>query len=138
MPTQQQPTLTTQQSTIAVAESPLTGSTLLTQVSSVLGGVLLLILFIAWLVRKLGLAPQSRHNHMMKVVSSCPVGQRERIVIVEVENTWLVLGVTAQQITKLHTMPAQPIANSSSTVQIKSVDFRQLLQKITKRPEKSE
>ncbi|QCR10302.1 flagellar biosynthetic protein FliO [Brenneria rubrifaciens] len=111
---------------------------LLTQVSSVLGGILLFILFIAWLVRKLGFAPQAKQNKLLNVVSSCPVGQRERVVIVEVDNTWLVLGVTAQQVTALHTLPAQPTSDSSSTAEIKSANFNQLLKKVLKRPEKSE
>ncbi|MDY4378061.1 flagellar biosynthetic protein FliO [Pectobacterium brasiliense] len=126
-----------QQSTL-VTEPPLTGSMLLTQVGSVLAGILLFILLIAWLVRKLGFAPQAKQNKLLKVVSSCPVGQRERVVIVEVDNTWLVLGVTAQQITPLHTLPAQPTNDSSSTGDTKPVDFNQLLKKVLKRPEKSE
>ncbi|WCG81873.1 flagellar biosynthetic protein FliO [Pectobacterium sp. A5351] len=126
-----------QQSTL-VTEPPLTGSMLLTQVGSVLAGILLFILLIAWLVRKLGFAPQAKQNKLLKVVSSCPVGQRERVVIVEVDNTWLVLGVTAQQITPLHTLPAQPTNDSSSAGDAKPVDFNQLLKKVLKRPEKSE
>ncbi|PWC17421.1 flagellar biosynthetic protein FliO [Brenneria corticis] len=112
---------------------------LLTQVGSVLGGILLLILFIAWLVRKLGLAPQAKQNKLLKVVSSCPLGQRERVVIVEVEDTWLVLGVTAQQITPLHTLPAQATDNGGTSAgEIKPVDFQQVFKKVLKRPEKSE
>ncbi|MEC5318485.1 flagellar biosynthetic protein FliO [Brenneria populi subsp. brevivirga] len=127
-----------QQSTL-VADPPLTGSMLLTQVGSVLGGILLLILFIAWLVRKLGFAPQAKQNKLLKSISSCPVGQRERVVIVEVEDTWLVLGVTAQQITPLHTLPARPIDNvNASGGDIMAADFQRLLKKVLKRPEKSE
>ncbi|MBA0167923.1 MULTISPECIES: flagellar biosynthetic protein FliO [Pectobacterium] len=129
--------VTSQQSTLVTAP-PLTGSMLLTQVGSVLAGILLFILLIAWLVRKLGFAPQAKQNKLLKVVSHCPVGQRERVVIVEVDNTWLVLGVTPQQITPLHTLPAQPNNDSSSAGDTKSVDFNQLLKKVLKRPEKSE
>ncbi|WP_350238945.1 flagellar biosynthetic protein FliO [Pectobacterium colocasium] len=132
------PTPVTSQQSMLVTEPPLTGSMLLTQVGSVLAGILLFILLIAWLVRKLGFAPQAKQNKLLKVVSSCPVGQRERVVIVEVDNTWLVLGVTPQQITPLHTLPAQPINDSSSTGDTKPVDFNQLLKKVLKRPEKSE
>lgn len=71
----------------------------LTQVGSALGGILLLILFVAWLVRRLGFAPQARNSKLLNVRASCQVGQRERVVIVEVDDTWLVLGVTAQQVT---------------------------------------
>jgi flagellar protein FliO/FliZ len=56
--------------------------------------------------------------------------------VVEVDNTLLVLGVTAQQITPLHTMPA-PVQDGSATDSAAPADFRQLMQKVLKRPEKS-
>ncbi|GKW19732.1 flagellar protein [Pectobacterium araliae] len=132
------PTSVASQQSTLVTEPPLTGSMLLTQVGSVLAGILLFILLIAWLARKLGFAPQTKQNKLLKVVSSCSVGQRERVVIVEVDDTWLVLGVTPQQITPLHTLPAQPTDNSSSVSDSKPADFNQLLKRVLKRPEKSE
>ncbi|MFP1893466.1 flagellar biosynthetic protein FliO [Lonsdalea quercina] len=110
----------------------------LTQVSSVLGGILLFILLLAWLAKKLGVTPQARNNQMMKVVSSCPVGQREKVVIVEVDDTWLVLGVTAQQVTPLHTLPAKAIDETKASAQANPADFRKLLSKVMNRSEKSE
>lgn len=124
-------------STSAPAQPP-SGTVLLSQVGSVLAGILLLILFVAWLVRKLGLAPHGKHPRLLKTIASCPLGQRERVVIVEVEQTWLVLGVTAQQITTLHTLPAQPLTTESGANAEQTADFRRLLAKtILKRPEKS-
>ncbi|MFP1814745.1 flagellar biosynthetic protein FliO [Lonsdalea quercina] len=110
----------------------------LTQVSAVLGGILLFILLLAWLAKKLGVVPQARNNQMMKVVSSCPVGQREKVVIVEVDDTWLVLGVTAQQVTPLHTLPAKVIDDANASAQANPADFRKLLSKVMNRSEKSE
>lgn len=45
-----------------------------------------------------------RHHHgaRLRIVGSTAVGSRERIVVVEVEDTWLVLGVSGGRITKLH------------------------------------
>lgn len=119
------------------ASSQTPGSAL-TQVSSVLGGILLFILLLAWLAKKLGVTPQARNNQMMKVVSSCPVGQREKVVIVEVDDTWLVLGVTAQQVTPLHTLPAKTIDEAKASDQVNPADFRKLLSKVMNRSEKSE
>nr|WP_261373712.1 flagellar biosynthetic protein FliO [Yersinia mollaretii] len=121
----------------------LPAGSVLTQVGSVLGGILLLILCGAWLVRRLGFAPQARNNKLLNVKASCQVGQRERVVIVEVDNTWLVLGVTSQQVTQLHTLPRPPVDDSASpTPSAKPADFRQLLNqhlfnKKSKHPEKS-
>ncbi|MBS0339475.1 MAG: flagellar biosynthetic protein FliO [Proteobacteria bacterium] len=68
--------------------------------------VLGLILACAWLARRFGLQRLGGGN-VVKVVSSTSVGQRERVVVVEVAGQWLVLGVTPQNINALHTLPAQ-------------------------------
>jgi flagellar protein FliO/FliZ len=49
---------------------------------------------------------RTRHGAHLRIVGSTAVGNRERIVIVEVEDTWLVVGVGGGRITKLHERPA--------------------------------
>ncbi len=61
--------------------------------------------------------------------------QRERVVVVEVDNTLLVLGVTAQQITPLHQYPAPPRDEDTPAV-TPGNDFRQLMRNVLNRPEK--
>ena len=68
--------------------------------------VLALILLCGWAVRRFGLQP-SGGNRLLKVVSSVMVGQRERVVVVEIGDAWLVMGVAAGQVNALHTMAAQ-------------------------------
>jgi len=70
--------------------------------------VLGLIFLCAWLARRFGLQRFNGGN-AVKVVSSSNIGQRERVVVVEVSGTWLVLGVTPNQINTLHTLPAQAV-----------------------------
>lgn len=41
----------------------------------------------------------------MRVVSGIALGPRERIMLLEVEDTWLVIGVIPGQIRTLHTLP---------------------------------
>lgn len=67
--------------------------------------VIALIFLCAALVRRLGPGRQGRGN-ILRVVSSAAVGTRERVVVVEIEGTWLVLGVTSGQVNTLHTLPA--------------------------------
>ncbi|AHG22057.1 flagellar assembly protein FliO [Chania multitudinisentens RB-25] len=122
--TQQQPT------------TVLPAGSVLMQVGSALSVILLLILCVSWLYRRLGFASQTHGNKLLQLKASCPVGQRERVVIVEVDNTWLVLGVTAQQITPLHTLPA-PEKAPAQAENLPPADFRRLMQKVLKRPEKS-
>lgn len=78
-----------------------------------------LIFLCAWAARRFGLQHLGG-GQLVKVVSSAAVGQRERVVVVEVADTWLVLGVTPSQVNTLHTLPAQahaaaPAAASPAT-----------------------
>lgn len=73
-----------------------------------------LIFLCAWLARRFGLQ-RLGGGHLVKVVSSASVGQRERVVVVEVANQWLVLGVTSSQVNMLHTLPAQAQPAASGT-----------------------
>jgi len=41
----------------------------------------------------------------VKVVGTTPVGARERVVVVEVDGTWLLLGVGGGNVRLLHTWP---------------------------------
>lgn len=72
-----------------------------------------LILAIGWLARRSGL--QGRIQGGMRVVDTLTLGPRQRIVMVEVEKTWLVVGVTAGQMNVLHTLPAGDTLPSQPT-----------------------
>lgn len=68
-------------------------------------GVIALILGLAWVARRAGLVRHGPQG-MMKVIGSTMLGARQRLVLVEVGDTWLVLGVSAGEIRTLHSMPA--------------------------------
>lgn len=67
--------------------------------------ILILGLFVlaAWLLKRY--LPQVGKAGPVKVVGATMVGARERVVVVEVEGTWLVLGVGGGQVRTLHTLP---------------------------------
>ncbi|QZA76891.1 flagellar biosynthetic protein FliO [Deefgea tanakiae] len=65
--------------------------------------VLGVIVGAAWAMRRFSLVPGGA-NSQMRVVSGVMVGTRERVVIVEVRDTWLVLGVTSEQVNLLHSL----------------------------------
>ncbi len=71
--------------------------------------VLAMIVAAGWLLRRLqqraGMAPGGRHGRVLSVVAQQMLGAREKVVVVEVEGTWLVLGVTQQQVQTLHSLP---------------------------------
>lgn len=78
-----------------------------------LGQVLLgLMVVIAVLLASLHLlkrlqSPRGKGAAGLKVVAATAVGPRERVVVVEVGETWLVLGVAPGQVNTLHTLPRQ-------------------------------
>lgn len=76
--------------------------------------VLALIFLCAWAARRFGLQ-QAGGGGLLKVVSSAMVGQRERVVVVEIGGTWLVLGVAAGQVRALHTLPAEKLSEAVAT-----------------------
>ncbi|MBW8185170.1 flagellar biosynthetic protein FliO [Shewanella nanhaiensis] len=58
--------------------------------------VLVLIFVLAYIVKRLNLVPAS--NGVLKMVAATPLGQREKVVLIEVEGQQYLLGVTAQQV----------------------------------------
>lgn len=67
--------------------------------------LLILGLFVlaAWLFKRY--LPQAGKSGPVRLVGATMVGPRERVVVVEVEGTWLVLGVGGGQVRTLHTLP---------------------------------
>lgn len=113
--------------TSAPATPVVPAGSVLTQVGSTLGAILLLILIIGWLVKRLGFAPKNSHNNLLNVRARCSLGARERVVVVEVDNQCLVLGVTSQNITHLHTFTAPP---SEAEPVAKKQDFSQIFKQV--------
>jgi flagellar protein FliO/FliZ len=73
------------------------------------------IVLVAWILKRINL-PQNAAGSALKVISGVAVGQRERIVLVEVNDTWLVVGVAPGQVTALHTMPKNVLPTTESSV----------------------
>ncbi|RLV61628.1 flagellar biosynthetic protein FliO [Parashewanella curva] len=70
--------------------------------ASMIGGlvvVVMIILVLAYLVRRFNLTPAS--NGVMKTLAVTPVGQKEKLVLMEMDGKQYLLGVTQHQITLL-------------------------------------
>ena len=65
-----------------------------------LGVVVVLILVLAFFVKKLN--PNLTNNDEFKVIRSLPLGSRERLMVVEIDNAQHLLGVTPHSINYLH------------------------------------
>lgn len=112
----------------------------LLQVFIGLVAVLLLIAATAWVAKRLGVT-RSGSSGLLQVISSTSVGTRERVVVIEVGESWLVVGVAPGSVNALMTLPkgevqpaAAPILNASLAA---LMPFRvRLQQMIEKRREK--
>ncbi|MCU6173481.1 flagellar biosynthetic protein FliO [Citrobacter cronae] len=107
----------------------------LVQVSGALLGIIVLILAAAWVIKRLGFTPKSAGTRGLKIASSTSLGPRERVVIVEVEDARLVLGVTASQINLLHTLPPAPADAEEKPAS--PADFQAMMKSLLKRPGRS-
>ena len=65
--------------------------------------VLALIFGATWAMRRL--SPSARQGTLIKVVASQTLGPRERVVMVEVGDQWLLLGVAPGAVRALQTLP---------------------------------
>ncbi|MGN6231390.1 MAG: flagellar biosynthetic protein FliO [Trinickia sp.] len=73
--------------------------------------VVALVFACAWLARRLGLQPSAR-GQLVRTVGGVSLGGKERVAVVEIGDTWLVVGAAPGNVRLLHTMPA-PTAGTS-------------------------
>jgi flagellar protein FliO/FliZ len=112
----------------AVAPTPAvsTAGSLL-QVFIGLIAVLLLIAATAWVAKRLGVS-HSGSSALLNVVGSTSVGTRERVVVVEIGESWLVVGVAPGSVNALMTLPkgerhaaASPALNASFAARLQQL-----------------
>jgi len=71
-------------------------------------GLVIVIGFVfgcAWLARKFGIQG-GRRTGLVKVVGGASLGNKERVAVIEIGDTWLVVGAGPGNVRLLHTMPA--------------------------------
>lgn len=90
--------------------------------------VLAVIALVAWLLKRMNVTRQGSGN-MLKVLGSVAIGQRERIVLIEVEDTWLVVGVGPAQIRTLHTLAKSTLPDEQTSNLAPVIPFNTWLKK---------
>jgi len=98
--------------TPAWAAPPDTGWALL-QTAVALAFVLALLVGSLWLMRRLRIG-HGTHGSVLKVVATAAVGPRENVVVVEIGEHWLVLGVAPGNVRLLETRPRDMSVASES------------------------
>ncbi len=107
--------------------SPIVSIESMLQLSAGLLLVLAIIALIAWVFKKIGFHPTNRTG-LLKVISSASVGQKERIVLAEIGDIWLVLGVAPGQVNLLHQMNKNTLPHSETAESPPANRFTEKLQ----------
>lgn len=110
------------------------GSGLVTQLTQLGLGLLVvvgLIFLLGYVMRRVGpLAPQGGQH--IRLISSYPLGPRDRLALVEVGGQQLLIGISPGRITTLHVLE-EPVTDN---LQAGSGEFARKLQAILKREQK--
>lgn len=93
----------------AAGGESLLGLAMLGKTAAALGLILALLFLASAALRRWG--PYRRHTGgQLRIIDSTLVGPRERVAIVQVKETWLVVGVGNGRVEMLHSLPAEPDA----------------------------
>ncbi|HTH73556.1 MAG TPA: flagellar biosynthetic protein FliO [Trinickia sp.] len=76
--------------------------------------VIALVFACAWLARRFGLQPSAR-GQLVRTVGGVSLGGKERVAVVEIGDTWLVVGAAPGNVRLLHTMPAPTAAQGGAS-----------------------
>jgi flagellar protein FliO/FliZ len=115
------------QATPAVPDA---GGSLL-QVIFGLAVVLALLIGGLYLLKRLQL-PRGAGASLLRVVAGTAVGPRERVAVIEIEDTWLVVGVAPGRVNMLHSLPRGRLAEQPAPV-AGAEDFGKWLRQVMER-----
>lgn len=112
---------------------PATSNVDLVQIVTALAGVIALIVVASWLMRRMGNVTGQR-NEQMRVVAALSMGARERVVLMQVGEQQILLGVAPGRIQTLHVLD-KPLDMTSSSHPVTA--FQDRLKKIMSRETES-
>jgi flagellar protein FliO/FliZ len=115
----------------ATAATPEIGTSLI-QVVLGLAVVVVLLLGSLHLLKRLQ-APRGSAGGVLRTVTGIAVGPRERVVVLEVGETWLVVGVAPGRVNMLHSLPRQASASDSAPAKTGPQDFGKWLRQVMER-----
>jgi flagellar protein FliO/FliZ len=120
-----------------VAAAPAAGSGVAGQLTQLVFGLLLvlgLIFFLAWLLRRVQQAGPAGKGQVIEIVGSRALGPRDRLMLVQVGNEQILLGLSPGTITALHVLK-EPIEVPATTDKA-TPEFAQHLLKILGKDQK--
>ncbi|PKF51785.1 flagellar biosynthetic protein FliO [Enterovibrio nigricans] len=87
-----------------------------------------LIFALAWLLKRMQVPSMMGSKSGLKVISQLPLGQKERVVVLDVNGEQVLVGVTANQITLIKSLD-KPMETSAPTTSSFSSQLNQILKK---------
>ncbi|MDQ0121356.1 flagellar protein FliO/FliZ [Pseudomonas lini] len=93
--------------TVATAAAPAVSSGVAGQLTQLVFGLLLvlgLIFFLAWLLRRVQQAGPAGKGQVIELIGSRALGPRDRLMLVQVGNEQILLGLSPGSITALHVL----------------------------------
>ena len=98
------------------------------QLANLVGGLMLILALIyglSWFVKRFSQGGFMQ-NSTIKMLSTMPLGTRERIMLVDIGGKQILLGITATQINALHVFE-EPVVNTTENAVPASSEFNQKL-----------
>jgi flagellar protein FliO/FliZ len=113
------------------AETPASAMTAGSLTQMLVGLVLVLgvIVVCAWALKRMAPRHMGAGNNL-RIVAGAAVGQRERVVVLEIGATWLVVGVAPGSVRALHQMPRVEAPADASATAADSRTFSSWLQQL--------
>lgn len=119
-------------STAAETVPPVVSAGTYIQTGLALALIVALLMGAAWLARKFS-GSKGFGQGSMKIVGGVALGPRERIVLLEVGDEWLVIGVVPGQIRTLHRLAKGDTMTDNIPADLSEKPFAQWLQSIAER-----
>jgi flagellar protein FliO/FliZ len=123
--------------TVPAATAPMVNSGVAGQLTQLVFGLLLvlgLIFFLAWLLRRVQQAGPAGKGQVIELIGSRALSPRDRLLLVQVGNEQILLGLSPGTITALHVLK-EPVP-VPSTSEKATPDFAQQLLKILGKDQK--
>ncbi|RON47040.1 flagellar biosynthetic protein FliO [Pseudomonas frederiksbergensis] len=123
--------------TASAAAAPVVNSGVAGQLTQLVFGLLLvlgLIFFLAWLLRRVQQAGPAGKGQVIEIIGSRALGPRDRLMLVQVGNEQILLGLSPGTITALHVLK-EPV-HVPSTTEKSTPEFAQRLMELLGKDQK--
>lgn len=111
------------------AVPPASGAGAVIQMLGALGLVLAILFAVLWLLRRLS-GGRLAGGTPFRTMGAVAVGSRERVVLLEIGEHWLVVGVAPGSVTGIATLPRGELGGGNGSLKPAGPDFASLLAKL--------